>query len=339
MEEEIKKDEELNKEELENQNNKAFMEEGKKEDKKEKSKRNKKPSSKEKLFRLIIIFVIIITALLTVFFVTKLVTQDKVDEETYNYNNLINDIKEGKIERIEMTKGSYAVTVIKTEEAYEEEMKQKLEEDQESGEKTLEEIKREEDKEKLLKLFGIKNDEKKRTVTVLLPSVDEFVKVVQNEIDSGNTIIFEIKDQSAFGRIVSTLFTFLPTILIAILFIMIIKMQGLGDKGKIYDDQENRNTGIKFDDVAGLDEEKGELIEVVEFLKNPKKFEKMGAKIPRGVLLFGKPGTGKTLIAKAIAGEASVPFISMSGSEFIEMFAGLGASRVRKLFEIGRAHV
>ena len=336
MEEEIKKDEELNKEELENQNNKAFMEEGKKEDKKEKSKRNKKPSGKEKLFRLIIIFVIIITALLTVFFVTKLVTQDKVDEETYNYNNLINDIKEGKIERIEMTKGSYAVTVIKTEEAYEEEMKQKLEEDQESGEKTLEEIKREEDKEKLLKLFGIKNDEKKRTVTVLLPSVDEFVKVVQNEIDSGNTIIFEIKDQSAFGRIVSTLFTFLPTILIAILFIMIIKMQGLGDKGKIYDDQENRNTGIKFDDVAGLDEEKGELIEVVEFLKNPKKFEKMGAKIPRGVLLFGKPGTGKTLIAKAIAGEASVPFISMSGSEFIEMFAGLGASRVRKLFDRAR---
>ena len=75
------------------------------------------------------------------------------------------------------------------------------------------------------------------------------------------------------------------------------------------------------------------MIEIVDFLKHPKKFYEMGAKVPRGVLLCGKPGTGKTLIAKAIAGEADVPFISMSGSEFIEMFAGLGASRVRKLFE------
>ena len=80
---------------------------------------------------------------------------------------------------------------------------------------------------------------------------------------------------------------------------------------------------MKFDDVAGLDEEKGELVEVVDFLKNPESYIKMGAKIPRGILLYGKPGTGKTLIAKAIAGEAGVPFITMSGSEFIEMFAGL----------------
>ena len=82
--------------------------------------------------------------------------------------------------------------------------------------------------------------------------------------------------------------------------------------------------------------EKGELIEIVDFLKNPKEYTKMGAKIPKGVLLYGKPGTGKTLIAKAIAGEADVPFISMSGSEFVEMFAGLGASRVRKLFDRAR---
>ena len=97
-----------------------------------------------------------------------------------------------------------------------------------------------------------------------------------------------------------------------------------------------RKTKIKFKDVAGLDEEKEELVEIVDFLKRPEKFTKMGAKIPKGVLLYGKPGTGKTLIAKAIAGEANVPFISMSGSEFIEMFAGLGASRVRKLFEKAR---
>ena len=98
-------------------------------------------------------------------------------------------------------------------------------------------------------------------------------------------------------------------------------------------DAESEQTNITFKDVAGLDEEKNELIEIVNFLKEPKKFHEMGAKIPRGILLYGKPGTGKTLIAKAIAGEAKVPFISMSGSEFIEMFAGLGASRVRKLFE------
>ena len=96
---------------------------------------------------------------------------------------------------------------------------------------------------------------------------------------------------------------------------------------------ETTKSKIKFEDVAGLDEEKSEMLEIVDFLKNPKKFYEMGAKIPKGVLLCGKPGTGKTLIAKAIAGEANVPFISMSGSEFIEMFAGLGASRVRKLFE------
>ena len=119
------------------------------------------------------------------------------------------------------------------------------------------------------------------------------------------------------------------------LFVMIFKMQGLGEKGKVYDDTE-RKTKIKFDDVAGLEEEKSEMIEIVDFLKRPEKYTKMGARVPKGVLLYGKPGTGKTLIAKAIAGEADVPFISMSGSEFIEMFAGLGASRVRKLFEKAR---
>ena len=90
---------------------------------------------------------------------------------------------------------------------------------------------------------------------------------------------------------------------------------------------------VKFSDVAGLDEEKQELEEIVDFLKNPEKYEKIGAKIPRGVLLSGVPGTGKTLLAKAVAGEADVPFISMSASEFVEMFVGVGASRVRKLFE------
>src|SRR5256712_3364792 len=90
---------------------------------------------------------------------------------------------------------------------------------------------------------------------------------------------------------------------------------------------------VSFDDVAGVDEAKEELQEVIEFLKHPKKFQALGAKIPRGVLLVGPPGSGKTLLAKAVAGEAGVPFFSISGSEFVEMFVGVGASRVRDLFE------
>ena len=100
----------------------------------------------------------------------------------------------------------------------------------------------------------------------------------------------------------------------------------------------NNKTKVLFSDVAGADEEKQELVEVVEFLKNPDKFTKLGAKIPHGVLLIGPPGTGKTLLAKAVAGEADVPFYSISGSDFVEMYVGVGASRVRDLFETARKH-
>lgn len=92
-------------------------------------------------------------------------------------------------------------------------------------------------------------------------------------------------------------------------------------------------TGVNFEEVAGVDEAKQELAEVVDFLKDPARYTQLGAKIPRGVLLIGPPGTGKTLLAKAVAGEAGVPFISISASEFIEMFVGVGASRVRDMFE------
>ena len=94
----------------------------------------------------------------------------------------------------------------------------------------------------------------------------------------------------------------------------------------------------RFKDVAGLDEAKVEITEFVEFLKKPKKFKEMGAKIPRGALLAGPPGTGKTLLAKAAAGEAGVPFLSISGSDFVEMFVGVGASRVRDLFKKAKEH-
>lgn len=175
-------------------------------------------------------------------------------------------------------------------------------------------------------------DEEKKSV---VPNTEAFIGLVQQKVAEGNEIELIQKPKSIITQISSTLFTLLPTIIMVALFIMIFKMQGLGEKGQVYDDTE-RKTKIKFKDVAGLDEEKEELIEIVDFLKRPEKFTKMGAKVPKGVLLYGKPGTGKTLIAKAIAGEADVPFISMSGSEFIEMFAGLGASRVRKLFDKAR---
>lgn len=176
----------------------------------------------------------------------------------------------------------------------------------------------------------LKNEEEKKEA--IIPSTQAFVELVQNKIQEGKVIDLKQDKTNIFVRLTNTLVNLLPTIMILILFIVLFKMQGLGDKGKVYD-AESEKTNITFKDVAGLDEEKNELLEIVNFLKEPEKFQEMGAKIPRGILLYGKPGTGKTLIAKAIAGEAKVPFISMSGSEFIEMFAGLGASRVRKLFE------
>src|SRR5262249_9126421 len=97
-------------------------------------------------------------------------------------------------------------------------------------------------------------------------------------------------------------------------------------KAKVYVQQD---TGVSFDDVAGIDEARGELMEIVDFLKTPAKYHRLGGKIPKGVLLVGAPGTGKTLLAKAVAGEAKAPFFSLNGSDFVEMFVGVGAARVR----------
>ena len=102
-------------------------------------------------------------------------------------------------------------------------------------------------------------------------------------------------------------------------------------KPKLYEN--GKTTNVTFSDVAGLEGAKEEIVEIVEFLKNPSKYTELGAKIPKGALLVGPPGTGKTLLAKAVAGEAKVPFFSLSGSDFVEMFVGVGASRVRDLFK------
>ena len=246
----------------------------------------KKNNKKKSLYFLITAIVLVIVAVaLTIYVVT---TNKKDDNTEIAYTELIREIGDGNVEKVEMTTGSTTVKV------------------------------------------KLKDETDERSCIV--PNTQAFVELIQSKVEDGNNIELNQKKPNLFVTIFSNLFTLLPTILLVILFVMLFKLQGLGDKSKVYD-AETTKSKITFDDVAGLDEEKQEMIEIVDFLKNPDKFYEMGAKIPRGVLLCGKPGTGKTLIAKAIAGEANVPFISMSGSEFIEMFAGLGASRVRKLFE------
>ncbi len=153
------------------------------------------------------------------------------------------------------------------------------------------------------------------------------------------------KEGEIFGQIVSTL---LPILLIVLLFVMMMrKVGGPGggggaggifsiDKSKATLFEKGTRVNINFGDVAGLDEAKVEVMEIVDFLKNPKKYTALGGKIPKGALLVGPPGTGKTLLAKAVAGEAQVPFFSLSGSDFVEMFVGVGASRVRDLFKQAR---
>ena len=178
-----------------------------------------------------------------------------------------------------------------------------------------------------------KETEEGEEKTTSVNSLQPFMEFVNEQLKVDSDLKVDLKQPNKFASFFENFVSFIPTILLIVLMVMIFQMQGLGDKGKVYGADEENSTDVRFKDVAGLEEEKGELIEIVDFLKNPKKFQDMGAKIPKGILLYGKPGTGKTLIAKAIAGEANVPFISMSGSEFIEMFAGLGASRVRKLFE------
>ncbi len=166
-----------------------------------------------------------------------------------------------------------------------------------------------------------------------------------NEIDRLNSIfskygvIYDNADPNA-GSIWSSLLPLLGTVVIMVVFFILLNGSQGGTKGAMNfaktNARVNHNLKVRFTDVAGAEEEKEELAEVVDFLKNPKKFSDLGARIPKGVLLVGPPGTGKTLFAKAVAGEAGVPFFSISGSDFVEMFVGVGASRVRDLFDVAK---
>ena len=213
------------------------------------------------------------------------------------YSDLIADINSGKVEDIELNSDSKTATVT------------------------------------------LKDDKIKKEVNI--PSVDNLMSYAEDYLKEG-AFTLEQKSESMFVAVLSLLTPFGLLIIFFIFWFFMMGGAGNGNAGgktmtfgksraKMMTPAEKNR--ITFDDVAGVDEEKEELEEIVEFLKNPKKYTDMGARIPKGVLLVGQPGTGKTLLAKAVAGEAGVPFFIISVSDFVEMFVGVGASRVRDLFE------
>jgi cell division protease FtsH len=195
------------------------------------------------------------------------------------------------------------------------------------------------------KLTVVLNGATDKPKTAIVPSLNlnyraEICEAAGTPNPADCTVNFQAVEESAAGGILATLLvSMLPVLLIgAFIFFMMRQAQGTNNQAMSFGKSRARmflgnKTVVTFNDVAGVDEAKQELTAVVEFLKYPEKFNSLGARIPRGVLLVGPPGTGKTLLARAVAGEAGVPFFSISGSEFVEMFVGVGASRVRDLFE------
>ncbi|WP_163583013.1 ATP-dependent zinc metalloprotease FtsH [Gracilibacillus saliphilus] len=188
----------------------------------------------------------------------------------------------------------------------------------------------------VIRVVGELEQDDKPFMTNILDTPGIIEQVEDTAKDQGILTIEEEEQPSGW---VTFLTTMIPFVIIFILFFFLLNQaQGGGSrvmnfgksKAKMYSEEKKK---VRFRDVAGADEEKQELVEVVDFLKDPRKFSAIGAKIPKGVLLVGPPGTGKTLLARAVAGEAGVPFFSISGSDFVEMFVGVGASRVRDLFE------
>lgn len=184
------------------------------------------------------------------------------------------------------------------------------------------------------KMEGYKKDEE--FITAITMDDPTVLTTIREAAKTNDVEVLPAPETSGWVQFFTGL---IPFIIIFILFFFLLNQaQGGGNKvmsfgkskAKLYDNEKKK---VRFDDVAGADEEKQELVEVVEFLKDPRKFDAIGARIPKGILLVGPPGTGKTLLARAVAGESGVPFFSISGSDFVEMFVGVGASRVRDLFE------
>ncbi|BAN60568.1 ATP-dependent Zn proteases [Streptococcus anginosus subsp. whileyi MAS624] len=232
-----------------------------------------------------------------------------------NYTELVKEIKNGNVKDISYQPNGSVIEVAGT---YKKEKKVK----DNSG----------------IQFFTPSSTSVSRFTSVILPSDLTVAELQKLASDKGTEIT--IKRESSSGVWIQVLTTLVPFAIFAFfLFSMMNQGGGGGARGAMsFGRNKARATNkedikVRFSDVAGAEEEKQELVEVVEFLKDPKRYTKLGARIPAGVLLEGPPGTGKTLLAKAVAGEAGVPFFSISGSDFVEMFVGVGASRVRSLFE------
>lgn len=244
----------------------------------------------------VLIFVIILVALA---FSGKGLMQPAEETKVYNYSDLISELDQDNVKTIEVTKSKEVSNY---------------------GTAT-----------------AVLDDGTKMTVNV--PSVDVLMEEVSQMPAEGSDI--QIVTPNAPSNMLSAILpSLIMMIVMVVLFVVLMgRMQGGGGKMASFGKSKAKMSGVDdknkvtFDNVAGCDEEKAELEELVQFLRNPKKFTDLGARIPKGVLLVGPPGTGKTLLAKAVAGEAGVPFFSISGSDFVEMFVGVGASRVRDLFD------
>ena len=235
----------------------------------------------------------LIITMILIFFISALIA-DQGEKTTLSYDNLLTAIKEGNVDTIELSNESSTATV------------------------------------------RIKGEKKEKPVNI--PDRTAFITYAQEALDNGAN--FKLSEASP--SVALTLLDYITPIGLILMLILfwVFMMQTVGggkgamsftkSRAKLFNPEDKNK--VTFKDVAGLPEEREELEEIVEFLKYPKKFIDMGARIPKGVLLVGQPGTGKTLLAKAVAGEAGVPFYSISGSDFVEMYVGVGASRVRELF-------
>ncbi len=235
----------------------------------------------------------LIITMILIFFISALIA-DQGEKSVLSYDNLLTAIKEGTVDTIELSNETSTATV------------------------------------------RLKGDKKEKPVNI--PDRTAFITYAQEALDNGAN--FKLSEASP--SVALTLLDYITPIGLILMLILfwVFMMQTVGggkgamsftkSRAKLFNPEDKNR--ITFKDVAGLPEEREELEEIVEFLKYPKKFIDMGARIPKGVLLVGQPGTGKTLLAKAVAGEAGVPFYSISGSDFVEMYVGVGASRVRELF-------
>ncbi|MBP5197916.1 MAG: ATP-dependent metallopeptidase FtsH/Yme1/Tma family protein, partial [Lachnospiraceae bacterium] len=256
-----------------------------------------------------IVMAIISTCLLGYLLYSVFVGPGSVDDEK-SYSEFITDLEADKVESVKINNENAVITV------------------------TLKEAENKTTKNNIYSIYGYRNTYSNQYTTLMGEDLDTLTaRLLEKEVDVTRVV------SGGSGFLIEILLTVvLPLVLIWILFgVFMRRMGGSGgpmgvgkSNAKVYVQKE---TGVTFKDVAGVEEAKESLVEVVDFLHDPGKYSKIGARLPKGALLVGPPGTGKTLLAKAVAGEAHVPFFSLTGSDFIELYVGVGASRVRDLFK------